>query len=81
MVDPVVRAVATSVFAATTGALVMASSTVLMPAALSLGPCLGVALLAGPVTGAMQIAFGVVHLSHVAARGNRREWLAATILL
>lgn len=64
-----------------TGLFVAAASPALMPTALALGPCLGVALLAVPVAGIVQLAIGVTRAENAAPRGRGRTWLARTILM
>ncbi|AVK75070.1 hypothetical protein pqer_cds_648 [Pandoravirus quercus] len=67
--------------AATAGSLVMAAGTFFMPTALALGPCLGVALLAVPAAGIVQVAFGVVYAGDATPGGGGRRWLAEAILV
>ncbi|QBZ81244.1 hypothetical protein pclt_cds_655 [Pandoravirus celtis] len=63
-----------------TGLFVMAASPALMPTALALGPCLGVALLAVPVAGVVQLAIGVTRAVNAAPKGAGHTWLARAIL-
>ncbi|AVK75069.1 hypothetical protein pqer_cds_647 [Pandoravirus quercus] len=69
------------VFGVATGSLVALAGTVLMPTALALGPCLGVALLCAPITGIMQVALGVMQLKNAAPGGNRRQWFTQAVLM
>lgn len=68
-------------FGVATGSFVAVASTALMPTALALGPCLGVALLSAPITGVMQVALGVVHLESAAPGGNGRQWFTQAVLM
>lgn len=68
-------------FGVVTGSLVAVVSTALMPTALALGPCLGVAFLSVPIAGVMQVGLGMAHLESAAPGGNGRQWLAETIFM
>ncbi|QBZ81245.1 hypothetical protein pclt_cds_656 [Pandoravirus celtis] len=75
------RAGQATLFGVATGSFVAVASTALMPTALALGPCLGVALLCAPITGVMQVALGLVHLESAAPGGNGRQWFTQTVLM
>ncbi|AVK75068.1 hypothetical protein pqer_cds_646 [Pandoravirus quercus] len=64
-----------------TGLFVAAASPALMPTALALGPCLGVAFLAMPMAGIVQVGIGVARAEDAAPKSSGHTWLARTILM
>nr|UDO47359.1 hypothetical protein [Pandoravirus massiliensis] len=75
------RVTGSVLFGAVTGSLVAVTSTALVPTALALGPCLGVAFLTVPIMGIMQLGLGVAYSENATPRGGGRQWLTRAILM